>query len=149
MSDAAVQTPLLLPLGPAGLLSLLHEPLVDDPRHAVRPVQRSGGRPRWNAFQALQATLGLLDRHRYRFLCPAAHPAQELCDHAVTGSGCRFTGGFGAAQRALGLSCTHSETGLSGPREATVVLVIQVPQGSISGGGGGRGGGGGGAQTAR
>lgn len=148
MSGAAVQTaPLLLPLGPARLLSLLHEPLVDDPRHAVCPVQRSGWRPCWNAFQVLQAALGLLARHRYRFLCPAAHPAQELCDHAVTGAGCRFTRGFGAAQRALGLSCTHSETGLPGPREATVVLVIQVPQGSISGGaGGGRGGG---AQTAR
>lgn len=116
MSDAVVQAaPLLLSLGPNGLLSLLHEPLVDDPCHAVVPVQRSGRRPRWNAFQVLQSALRLLPRPRYRFLCPPADPAQELRDHAVTVGACRFAGRLGAAQRAVGLSCTCSVAGLSGP----------------------------------
>lgn len=57
---AALIALLLLLLGPTDVLPLLHEPLVDDPRHAVVPVQRSSGRSRWNTFQVLQTAFRLL-----------------------------------------------------------------------------------------
>lgn len=61
VADTAVRIALLLVfLGPTGLLSLLHEPLVDDPCHTVVPVQRGSRRPRWNAFQVLQTALRLM-----------------------------------------------------------------------------------------
>lgn len=59
--DTLVQAAsLLLLLDFGGLLSLLHEPLVNDPGHAVVPVERGGGRPRWNAFQVPRATFSFL-----------------------------------------------------------------------------------------
>lgn len=129
-SDAAVVL-LLLFLGPYDLLPLLHEPLVDDPRHAVVPVQRRRGRPDGNPLQILQSTLCLLAWCRYRFLHSAAHSAQELGDHAVAVCGGRFAGRFGA----VGLRFTSPVTGLSGPGETSVALGVEVPQRSLSGGG--------------
>ena len=102
VSDAVVQAaPFLLPLGPSGLLSLPHEPLVDDPRHAVVPGQRSSRRPCWNSLQSLQPALYLLPRHWSWLIHPTAHSPQELCDHAVAVGSCRFARRLGGTNRAL------------------------------------------------
>lgn len=79
---------LLLPL------SLLNEPLVDDPGHAVVPLQRSGRRP----LQVLQPALRLLTRPRRGSVRPAAHPAQELGHQAAPVCAGRSGGQLGGAQ---------------------------------------------------